>query len=143
MAAALPTLLAGLQEEATQKLVNQAIKAQENAYCPYSKYHVGAALLSDKGGIFEGCNVENAAYGDTICAERGAACHAIAKGHKVFVAVVVITKDGKGMPCGSCRQVLNEFNPKMVVLTADPKGTIIHRTTVEQLLPKAFGPQNL
>ncbi len=104
---------------------------------------VGAAVLTTDGEIINGCNVENAAYGSTMCAERAAIFSAVAKGHRAFQAVVVVTIDGKGTPCGSCRQVINEFSPDVVILTADPEGNVSFPGLLSGLLPNAFGPQNL
>ena len=126
-----------------QALILAAIEVRENAYCRYSHYQVGSAILTESGEIISGCNVENAAYGSTICAERNAVGAAVAKGQRVFQTVVVATQDGQGYPCGACRQFLNEFSPDMRVLTVDPKGNVINRTTLSTLLPHAFGPQNL
>ena len=137
------TLLAGpLSPKMTTELIHQADLVQKKAYPPYSHYYVGAALLTKSGKIFTGCNVENASYGLTICAERAAIFKAISEGEKEIEAIVVVTKDG-GMPCGACRQVLNEFNPKMIVIAADEKGKIHSETPLNQLLSKAFGPANL
>lgn len=123
-------------------LTTQALEARTRSYSPYSKYAVGAALLTSEGEIFQGCNVENASYGLTICAERSAVVSAVSQGKKMFTAIAVATKDG-GFPCGACRQVLNEFNPEMVVVIVDEKGRITCQTTLEAILPSAFGPKNL
>ena len=133
---------APLSPKMSADLINQAIAAQKKAYCPYSHYQVGAALLTKSGKIYTGCNVENASYGLTICAERTAIFKAVSEGEKEIEAIVVATKDG-GMPCGACRQVLNEFNPKMTVISADEKGNIHSDTVLNDLLIKAFGPANL
>lgn len=124
-------------------LIQAALDARSRAYCPYSNYQVGAAILTKEGKIFQGCNVENAAYGSTICAERHAIGNAVVNGYKEFVAVVVATKDGTGTPCGSCRQSLNEFSPNMHVITVNPEKQVLFRATLEQLLPSAFGPKNV
>jgi cytidine deaminase len=122
-------------------LVAQAKRARELAYAPYSHYRVGAALLTASGRIFTGCNVENAVYSETICAERTAVVKAISEGDGDLVAIAVVTRDG-GAPCGACRQVLNEFAPQMIVLIADNEGKT-RETTAAELLPDRFGPQNL
>ena len=122
-------------------LLRQASEVQEKAYAPYSKYPVGAALLGASGRIYTGCNVENAVYSETICAERTAVVKAISEGEQDFVAVAVVTRDG-GSPCGACRQVLSEFAPEMVVYIADESGRV-RETTVSELLPDHFGPKNL
>jgi cytidine deaminase len=125
-----------------ETLTASAREARTRAYCPYSNYAVGAALLTPEGEMIQGCNVENASYGMTICAERSAVMAAVAQGKRQFTAIAVATKDG-GTPCGACRQVLNEFNPRMAVITVNEKGEVVHSTTLDALLPTAFGPKNL
>ena len=112
------------------------------AYAPYSQFQVGAALLAENGEVFTGCNVENASYGMTICAERTAVFKAVAAGVRAFSAIA-ISVPGGGSPCGACRQVLNEFSPSMKVYLSDENGQLIRETTLEMLLPDAFGPENL
>jgi cytidine deaminase len=119
-----------------------AKQAQTSAYAPYSKYPVGAALLTSSGAIYLGSNVENAAYPDSICAERVAVFKAVSEGQRDFEAVAVVTKDG-GTPCGSCRQVLAEFSPGALVIIANQGGEVVCESTVADLLPGAFGPGNL
>lgn len=131
-----------LSQEQIAQLVGKAVEAQKLAYAPYSNYHVGAALLTSSGTIHTGCNVENASYGLTICAERTAVFKLISSGGREIEAVAVVTRDG-GSPCGACRQVLNEFNPNMVVVTADEEGNIHGQYLLNELLPGAFGPANL
>src|ERR1700741_3390871 len=97
-----------------QRLVEAAIAARSRAHAPYSNFQVGAAVATASGEIFGGCNVENASYGLTICAERAAVCAAVAAGHKEIVAVAVVTL-GAASPCGACRQVLSEFGPSMEI----------------------------
>src|SRR3954471_20685817 len=93
-------------------LAAAARAASEQAYCPYSNFRVGAAVLTEDGAVFSGCNIENASYGLTICAERTAVFHAAAKGHRAIVAVAVYTPTTfPTAPCGACRQVINEFGP--------------------------------
>lgn len=119
-------------------LVDAALSARARAYAPYSQFHVGAALLTASGEILAGCNVENASYGLTICAERGAVCGAVAAGHKQFVAVAVATSGGHS-PCGACRQVLSEFGPAMEVVLIDADDPArIRTTTLDKLLPDQF-----
>lgn len=118
------------------RLVMAAHDARGRAYAPYSKYNVGAALLTDDGRIFGGCNVENSSYGLTLCAERGAIASAISSGHQQFRAIAVATED-IGSPCGACRQFLVEFNPDMLVILADVAGK--RKTfTARELLPEFF-----
>jgi cytidine deaminase len=126
-----------------EALVRAAIAARERAYAPYSRFAVGAALLTASGEVFGGCNVENAAYGHAICAERTAVVSAVAAGHREFAAIAVVTPTpGPASPCGACRQVLAEFGLDMVVVLANLKGAIA-RTTVRDLLPGAFTGQDL
>jgi cytidine deaminase len=126
-----------------QAMVDAARVASARAYCPYSRFPVGAAVLTDEGTIVAGCNVENASYGLTICAERSAVVHAVAGGATAIRVVVVFTPTPEPTaPCGACRQVLNEFGPEAeVVCVCEGPGII--RSTVASLLPRAFGPQNL
>lgn len=117
--------------------------ARDRAYAPYSNFKVGAALLCRNGKIFTGCNVENATYGATVCAERHAIGNAIVAGEQAFVAIVVSTLAATPTPpCGICRQVLTEFNPDIVVLSFDRNG-IQRRYVVRDLLPDAFTPEAL
>jgi cytidine deaminase len=125
-----------------QELAARAAHARQWAYAPYSHYTVGAALLTASGRIYDGVNVENAAYGDTICAERTAAVKAVSEGERDFVAIAVASSNG-GMPCGSCRQFLSEFGFDARVLVVDDQGVIVARSSVRALLPQAFGSQNL
>lgn len=132
-----------ISESVLRKLREGAVAASESAYCPYSKFPVGAAVLTADGEIFSGCNVENASYGLTICAERNAVFQAVASGARHMVAVVVYTPTSTPTcPCGACRQVLNEFGPAADILcTCDGPETISRK--VADLLPDAFGPANL
>ncbi|MBW7885219.1 MAG: cytidine deaminase [Caldilineaceae bacterium] len=124
-----------------EELVAAALDARARAYAPYSHYLVGAAVLAGDGTIIQGCNVENAAYPATICAERVALSAAVAQGRREFVALAVATRDG-GAPCGTCRQVMAELGPEMAVYIADEHGA--YRTTsVRELLPDSFGPASL
>ena len=119
-----------------KELIALATKARKQAYAPYSHYEVGAALWTASGQVYTGCNVENASYGLTICAERTAAVKAVSSGERDFVAIAVVTADG-GTPCGSCRQVLAEFGPHMRVLVADAAGNY-KAYRLDELLPDAF-----
>jgi cytidine deaminase len=126
-----------------QRMRSAARAAMKNAYCDYSEFRVGAAVLSAEGEIFAGCNVENASYGLTICAERNAIFQAIAKGRREIKAVVIVTPKKKlTPPCGACRQVINEFNPNAEVFIFG-RGKAGKRLKLSKLLPKAFGPRNL
>lgn len=131
-----------LTDAQADDLVTRATEARRWAYAPYSKYAVGAALLTASGKIYDGVNVENAAYPDTICAERVAAVKAVSEGEREFVAIAVVTENA-GSPCGSCRQFLAEFGVAAVVLIADAQGRVATRTTVQALLPLSFGPEHL
>ena len=124
-----------------EALIHQAREARKRAYAPYSNYRVGAALLGASGRIYTGCNVENAAYPECICAERVAVVKAVSEGERDFVAIAIVTRDG-GSPCGACRQVLNEFSPSMQVLITDETGEV-REATAGALLPDHFGPDNL
>ncbi len=119
-----------------QQLVAAAQSARSQAHAPYSNYFVGAAVLTNDGEIIPGCNVENASYGGTICAERVALTSAIAQGKRQLRAIAVVTVDGAS-PCGLCRQVMMELGPEMDVYIGDDAGKF-RSTTVRALLPDAF-----
>ena len=123
------------------QLVKAAIAARESAYAPYSKYQVGAAVLVDDGRVFSGCNVENASYGLTICAERAAICAAVAAGARHLQAIAIATQNGAA-PCGACRQVIKEFADRCAIHLATPDGTHV-TMELDTLLPRAFGPRSL
>ncbi len=125
------------------QLIRTAKKSAGRAYAPYSRFPVGAAILTGSGKMYAGCNVENASYGLCNCAERTAIFSAIAAGEDEVTAVVVFTPTPTATtPCGACRQVINEFGPEAVVISVcDTDETI--ETTLDALLPAAFGPNNL
>lgn len=126
-----------------EKLRIAARAACERAYAPYSKFHVGAAVLAESGEIFAGCNVENASYGLTICAERNAVFQAVAAGQRRLLACAVFVGGAQvAMPCGACRQVLREFGAGMDVLCFNDVGEPVWRS-LEDLLPESFGPESL
>lgn len=125
-----------------QVLINEAVQAMDNAYAPYSNYHVGAAIRSDDGKIYHGFNIENASYGLSVCAERTALFKGITDLKQAFTAIAVVTQNA-GFPCGSCRQVLNEFSPQIRVLVSNREKSQIQITTLSDLLPESFGPQQL
>jgi len=131
----------GLSEDQIAELIAAAAAVRERAYAPYSQFLVGAALRTADGTIFAGCNVENASYGLTICAERNAIAQAIAAGARDFTAVAVVSENGV-TPCGACRQVLVEFGPEMTVIVVDMRGRRRIYTLAELLLD-AFGPKHL
>jgi cytidine deaminase len=125
------------------QLRDLARAAAVRAYAPYSQFRVGAALVARSGATFTGCNVENASYGLTICAERNAVFQMVAAGETVFKRIVIYTPTATPTaPCGACRQVLNEFNPDAEVVSVCDGSDVI-RSTVRELLPAAFGPANL
>lgn len=120
-----------------QKLMDCAIKARENAYSPYSHFAVGAALLCEDGTLFEGCNIENASYGLTNCAERTAIFKAVSEGHIKFKALAVVADtEGPCAPCGACRQVMAEFKIPLIIM-GNLMGNI-KIVTIEELLPFRF-----
>jgi cytidine deaminase len=123
---------------AEQDLIAAAQKARKRAHAPYSRFKVGAALRTKKGGIYTGCNLENASYGASVCAERNAVANAVAAGEKNFVQLAVVTQtDPPSAPCGLCRQVLIEFCEDLPILLCNPKGKLI-RTTLKKLQPLPF-----
>lgn len=128
----------------TQQLVEEAKKARELAYAPYSKFKVGAALKTKDGKIYKGCNIENAAYSMCNCAERTALFKAVSEGDKEFVAIAVVADTNRPVPpCGACRQVISELCPKeMKVILSNLKGDL-QELTVHDLLPGAFSPEDL
>ena len=124
-------------------LMAEAVRARRRAYAPYSRFPVGAALLTKDGRVYHGCNVENASYGLAICAERNAVWKAVSDGVTGFAAIAVTARDGRGAPpCGSCRQVLHEFAPNAWVYWRDARGRILKRKLTE-LLPNAFNLADL
>ena len=125
-----------------QALIDLANETRKNAYAPYSHYRVGAALRGKSGKIYTGVNVENAVYPLTLCAERVALFKAVSEGEREFDAISVVTDNG-GSPCGSCRQALAEFGLDMIVYIADGEGNLLEETTVRDLLPRAFGAEDL
>ena len=123
------------------KLVSLAAEARKKAHAPYSNFAVGAALLAKSGRVYTGCNVENASYGLSICAERVAVFKAVSEGEREFEAIAVVSENGV-TPCGACRQVLIEFGDDIQVIVADTAG---HRRAfaLTDLLPEGFTPDHL
>lgn len=121
-----------------RELIDISVKAQENSYSPYSNFKVGAALLCSDGSVYTGCNIENATYGATNCAERTAVFKAVSEGKRAFTAIA-ITSSGGGLtfPCGICRQVLGEFSPDIKIILLDNDGSI-KSFTLDELLPHCF-----
>jgi cytidine deaminase len=120
-----------------RELMQRAIEARELSYSPYSKFAVGAALLCADGTVFTGANIENAAFGPSVCAERVAMFKAISEGNRSFVKLAVTCEGDHCRPCGVCRQVMFEHAPDMEVLMGNPEGEYV-RTTVRELLPDGF-----
>jgi cytidine deaminase len=135
-------MMVTLTDVERKALIDLANEARRRAYTPYSNYQVGAALRTRSGRIFTGCNVENAAYPTSMCAERVAIFKAISEGEKEFDVIAVVTSNG-GSPCGSCRQVMAEFGLDTLVLIGDGEGRLLHESTLNELLPGAFTPGDL
>jgi cytidine deaminase len=131
-----------LTNEEQQALIDLANEVRKRAYVPYSNYPVGAALRTKSGRVFTGVNVENAAYPQTMCAERVAIFKAVSDGETEFEVISVVTNNG-GSPCGGCRQVLAEFGLDIIVLIANGDGKLVKEMTVNELLPEAFTPRHL
>lgn len=127
-----------------QTLIDMAFAMHQYSYAPYSNFKVGAALLCRDGTVFTGCNVENAAYGSSICAERTALLKAVSEGHRDDWEAIAIAGRGEDYcwPCGACRQMLYEFAPNLKILVARGDGTFCS-TTLDQLVPHGFGPKSL
>lgn len=134
---------AGISNQTWDALYKAALEVRQNAYTPYSKFKVGAAFLMESGDIFVGCNVENASFGATICAERTAIGTAITQGiHNPRALAVVTDIDPPAAPCGICRQVLAEFADSLPILLANTHGKR-RFTTLDLLLPQRFGEDDL
>ncbi len=127
-----------------RQLLDMAIAMQQRSYVPYSRFPVGAALLCQDGTVFTGCNVENAAYGSTICAERTALVKAVSEGHRDDYVALAVTGNSEDYcwPCGSCRQMLYEFAPGLKIVVGRSDGAFV-TTTLDALLPQGFGPKSL
>ncbi|MDD2521965.1 MAG: cytidine deaminase [Anaerolineaceae bacterium] len=132
-----------LTTETKQELIDQACLYQQRAYSPYSHYAVGAAVLAEDGQVYGGANIENSAYPSGLCAERVAIFKAISEGNRQIEAVAVVTSNG-GSPCGACRQVMREFaEADMPVILADDQGNVVFESTMDGILPRSFGPEDL
>ena len=130
--------MTNLTLEEKKELIRMALAAREKAYVPYSDFMVGAALRAKDGRIFTGCNVENAAYGAPICAERTAMVKAVSEGHRDFDTIVIAGKsEDYCVPCGTCRQVMMEFAPDLTVICLNGKGES-KRFALKELLPYGF-----
>ena len=121
----------------SEKMLLVAAQAASKAYSPYSKFKVGDAVLTESGKIYAGCNIENASYGLTICAERVAIFNAVSEG-ELDIAAIAITSEGAAKPCGACRQVLHEFAPGMTVIVGDFGGNFSRKFSLRDLLPDPF-----
>nr|XP_057911345.1 cytidine deaminase b [Doryrhamphus excisus] len=130
--------------ETVKKLIQHSQEAKKQAYCPYSKFRVGAALLTVDNYLFTGCNVENACYNLGVCAERNAISKAVSEGYCAFKAIAIASdmSDQFISPCGGCRQFMREFGSSWDVYLSKPDGTY-RKMTVNQLLPVSFGPEDL
>jgi cytidine deaminase len=126
-----------LENELVEALIESARAVRDNAYAPYSGFHVGAAVLSESGRIYVGCNVESASYGATLCAERSAIAQMVAGGEQKLLNVAVfVDADEPAMPCGICRQVIAEFGPHAEIVSSTRH--ITKHATIQQLLPDPF-----
>lgn len=125
------------------RLVAEARRARQNAYAPYSRYAVGAAVLAKSGKVYAGCNIENAAYPSGLCAERVAIFKAVSEGERELVALAVVTSN-LGSPCGACRQVFSEFaGGDAVIVLASARGKRRKKFSMKQILPDRFGSRHL
>lgn len=131
-----------MTDDALRTLISAAIAASKHTYSPYSHYPVGAALQTPSGLIYGGCNIENASYPVTICAERTALVKAVSEGERAFTRIAVVTRNG-GFPCGMCRQMLYEFAPHLEVIIADLDGNILEQKKLNEILAYGFGPEKL
>ncbi len=134
-----------LKQDIIDLLLDKAQEARDHSYAPYSRYNVGAALLTADGQIYQGCNIENAGFTPTICAERTAFFKAVYDGHRAFRAIAVIaTGEEMGFPCGVCRQVMAEFcDGDFLIITANRDRTKVDVSPFKTLLPHSFGPKDL
>ncbi|RKP13242.1 cytidine deaminase [Piptocephalis cylindrospora] len=124
-------------------MIQASLKARESSYSPYSKFRVGAALLTQDKKIYTGCNIENASFGAAICAERTAFVKAVSEGHREFIGIAVATdRADASSPCGICRQFMREFGPHLAVLLVNPDGQATP-TSLAELFPMAFSPDDL
>ena len=127
-----------------EKLVSQALQARKNSYSPYSKFKVGAAVLTEDGKIYTGCNIENASYGATNCAERMAIFKAVSEGYKTIKAIAIVgVQNDYTYPCGICRQVIAEFATDDIKIILDKNDNEYLVKTLEEILPGAFTKKDL
>ena len=130
-----------LTQKEIDRLLDLAEEARDHSYAPYSKYHVGAALLTADGHVYQGCNIENAAFTPTNCAERTAVFKAVSEGERAFTAIAIAANGSAPWPCGACRQVLNEFAPDLRILITWDDHT--EEKLLSELLPESFGPRSM
>ncbi|KAM3622415.1 uncharacterized protein V6R79_024741 [Siganus canaliculatus] len=133
-----------LSQETVRTLIQRSQEAKKQAYCPYSKFRVGAALLTSDNSVITGCNVENACYNLGVCAERNAISKAVSEGYSTFKAIAIASDLDHQVisPCGGCRQFMREFGKNWDVFLSKPDGSYL-RMTVDELLPHSFGPEDL
>ncbi|MGD2162995.1 MAG: cytidine deaminase [Anaerolineales bacterium] len=131
-----------ISQKQKTELIERALAVRANAHAPYSGYAVGAALLTKSGKVYDAVNVENASYPLSMCAERNAIFKAVSEGEKNF-EMIAIASDNGGSPCGGCRQVMSEFGLDTKVLTIDKDGHVVLDSSVRELLPAAFQPEDL
>ena len=138
----------GLEPEIKVTMIKMALEARKNSYSPYSHFQVGACLLTKEGRLYTGCNIENAAYGPTNCAERTAFFKAVSEGERDFAGIAIVgdkegtVVDNYAFPCGVCRQVVTEFtDPETFVILVAKSEKDYLETTLAALLPNAFGPE--
>lgn len=131
-------------DQTWKNALSLARRAMDNAYAPYSQFRVGACLVTDTGENFTGCNIENASYGVTICAERVALCKAVSEGHRRF-ALLALCSDSEQLtfPCGVCRQALSEFAPGLTIVCASRKLTDAQAFSLGALLPHSFSKEDM
>jgi cytidine deaminase len=125
-----------------KRLIKKALEAQQNAYVPYSNFRVGAAVLTEDGNIYTGCNIEISSYSPTLCAERTAIFKAVSEGHKKIKAIAVVGDSNFTYPCGVCRQVIREFGKDAMIIVANSEDEY-REYRLDELLPHSFGPEDL
>jgi len=125
-----------------KRLIRKALEAQKKAYVPYSNFHVGAALITEDGEIFTGCNIEISSYSPTLCAERTAIFKAVSEGHKKIKAIAIVGDANFTYPCGVCRQVIREFGKDATIIIANSEDEY-REYKLDELLPHSFGPEDL
>jgi len=133
-----------VSQDRIEALIHRSLQAKEHAYCPYSKFRVGSALLTQDDRVFTGCNVENACYNLGVCAERNTISKAVSEGYRSFKAIAIASdlNDQFISPCGGCRQFMREFGSNWEVYLSKPDGSYV-KMDVSELLPVSFGPEDL